>query len=192
MKTLIFALALTLMLPLVAEAAPATKDEQRKEILKIEGDALSQLYQAEPSTQAEITGAWGYAVFTSADLAAIFVSGSYGHGLARSSQTNDLTYMQMASVGIGLGLGIKDFLVVFVFNTPEAYKEFITTGLDLSGNADIAITDGVKGGAVTGVQGVLNGVKVYQLTEKGLMAQFMLKGSKYWRDDSLNAVDNAK
>ena len=192
MKTLIFTLALMLMLPLAAHAEPASKDQQRKEILRIEGDTLSQLYQVEPSTQAEISGAVGYAVFTSADLAAFFVSGSYGHGIARSSQANDQTFMEMASVGVGLGLGIKDFRVVFVFSTPEAYKEFVTTGLDLSGNADIAISDGVKGGAVTGVQGVLNGVKVYQLTEKGVMAQFMLKGSKYWRDTALNAADDTK
>lgn len=192
MKAFIFALALLLALPAAAHAEPATKDEQRKEILRIEADTLAELYKADPATQAELAGASGYAVFTSADLAALFVSGSYGHGVARSSLTNDQTYMQMASLGVGLGLGIKDFRVVFVFSTAEAYKEFVTTGLDLSGNADIAITDGVKGGAVTGVQGVLNGVKVYQLTEKGLMAQFMLKGSKYWRDDTLNAVDNAK
>jgi hypothetical protein len=43
-----------------------------------------------------------------------------------------------------------------------------------------------KGDAVSGAADVLPGVRIYQITDTGLMAQAMLQGTKYWRDDELN------
>lgn len=38
-----------------------------------------------------------------------FVSGGNGYGVTRDNRSGKDTYMKMASVGLGLGLGIKDF-----------------------------------------------------------------------------------
>ena len=186
MKKLILMLTLLFVLPVTAHAA--SSGEQRSEIQKMQSRVLNQLYRANPGAEREIANAAGYAVFSSADVAALFVSGSYGHGLAHNNRTGKETYMQMASAGIGLGLGVKDFRAVFIFSRPDALHDFVNTGLDLSGHVDVAAKQGVKGGAVTGATDVLPGVRVYQLTETGLLAQAMLKGTKYWRDDDLNST----
>lgn len=185
MKKIILMLALLCLLPLQARAA--SPGEERQAIQKMQSSVLSDLYRQQPGAEKEIANAVGYAVFSSADVAAIFVSGSFGHGLAHNNATGNETYMKMASAGIGLGLGAKDFRTVFIFDRKDAFHDFVTTGLDLSAHADAAVKQGAKGEAVTGAADVLPGVRVYQMTETGLLAQVMLKGTKYWRDEELNA-----
>jgi len=189
MKKFILALTLTLMTMMPAVSHAATRDEQRAEIQKMQTNVLNRLYRAQPSAKGAIGSAAGYAVFSSADVAAIFFSGSYGHGIAHNNHTGKETYMQMASAGIGLGLGVKDFRAVFVFDSEDALHNFVATGLDLSGHLDAAIKQGSNGGALTGATDILPGVHVYQLTNTGLLAEAMLKGTKYWRDGDLNEVD---
>ena len=171
---------------LATPAFAASVSEQRKAIQDMRDETLTRLSQVQPSVNQEISKAAGYAVFTSADIAAIFVSGSYGHGIAHDNRNNNETYMQSASAGVGLGLGAKDFNTVFIFNNADSYYDFVNTGLDLSGHVDAAAKQGTKGAAATGAADVLPGVRVYQLTETGLLAQAMLKGTKYWKDDKLN------
>jgi len=189
MKRLVLAIALICVIPLSAQAA--SRNEQRAGIQKMQSDVLGKLYRTEPGTEKEIASAVGYAVFSSADVAALFISGSYGHGLAHDNRTGNETYMQMASAGVGLGIGIKDFRAVFIFTDANAFKDFVDTGLDLSGHADVAAKQGAKGKAVSGAADILPGVKVYQLTDTGLLAQVMLKGTKYWKDSDLNEYDRS-
>jgi lipid-binding SYLF domain-containing protein len=185
MKRLILVLALIGLLP-VTNAHAASRSEERAEIQKMQSNVLGRLYRVQPGAEREIANAAGYAVFSSADVAAIFISGSFGHGLAHNNRTGKETYMNMASAGVGLGLGVKDFRAVFVFDNADAYHDFVRTGLDLSGNIDVTAKHGVTGRSLSGAQDVLPGVRVYQLTKTGLMAQAMLKGTKYWPDDELN------
>jgi lipid-binding SYLF domain-containing protein len=173
-------------LPLTAQAASSTPTEQRAAIQKMEDETLARLYKANPDTQNEVKNAVGYAVFSSGSLAVIWISGGYGHGVAHFNPTGKETYMQMATAGVGLGIGAKDYNTVFVFHDTKAFEDFTTTGLDLSAHADAAAKTETKGDAVSGATDVLPGVNIYQLTDKGLMAQVMIQGSKYWRDDSLN------
>lgn len=191
MKRFIPMLVLALIFASATQAGAATRDEQRAEVQKMESTVLSKLYKTQPGAEKKIAKAAGYAVFSSAAVAAIFFSGSYGHGLAHNNTNGDETYMQMASAGIGLGLGVKDFRVVFVFDNAATFRDFVNTGLDLSGQADIAAKQGAKGKAVGGGQSIQPGVTVYQLTDTGLLAQVMLKGTKYWRDSALNEYDQS-
>lgn len=159
-------------------------------IQKTEADVLERLYVEKPDTKREIEEAVGYAVFTSGELAVMWVSAGFGHGVAHNNSTGQDTYMKMAKAGVGIGLGAKDADTVFVFHEAEAYKNFIETGLDLSGTADAAAKSGEKGDAASGGASVVPGVRIYQLTDTGLMAQAMLQGTKYWKDKELNAATN--
>lgn len=171
--------------PLPARAE-STAAEQQAAIQDMRKTTLDTLHKLEPAARSEIEQAYGYAVFTSADIAAIFVSGGYGHGVSHNNHTNADTYMQMASAGVGLGVGAKDFSTVLIFSNESSYREFIETGLDLSANIDLAAKQGSKGEAATGADGILPGVRTYQFTETGLLAQAMLKGTKFWPDKKLN------
>jgi lipid-binding SYLF domain-containing protein len=94
--------------------------------------------------------------------------------------------MKMASAGIGLGLGVKDFRGVFVFTTRGAMESFIESGWDASAQADAAAKAADKGDAWAGAVDVAPGIKLYQITESGLALQATIQGTKYWKDDELN------
>jgi lipid-binding SYLF domain-containing protein len=185
MKYLVMiAVALAYFMPVQARAQSIA--EQISSIQKMEDHTLARLYAQEPGTRDEIRHSVGYAVFSSGELAVLWVSAGYGHGIAHNNRNDTDTYMKMAKVGVGLGLGAKDFNTVFIFHDPVAFNSFITTGLDLSGTADVAAKAGTNGGAFSGGADILAKTNVYQLTDSGLLAQAMLQGTKYWRDDTLN------
>lgn len=180
------AVAAALMIPVAAHAETAAG--KRAAILQMKDDSLSKLYELHPDAAREIAGAAGYAVFDSGSLAIMWVSGGYGHGVAHNNQSGEDHYMEMATAGVGLGLGVKNYNTIFVFHDANAFHDFTTTGLDLSAHADAAAKVGDKGAAATGAADILPGVRVYQITDNGLMAQAMLQGTKYWLDDELNMV----
>lgn len=169
-----------------ASAASSTPQEQRAGIQKMADETLARLYREQPETAREIADAVGYAVFSSGALALIWVSGGYGHGVAHDNRNNSDIYMQMASAGVGLGLGAKDYNTVFVFYDAAAFYDFTTEGLDLTGTADAAAMVGEKGDEIGGAANALPGMRIYQLTDAGLIAQAMVQGTKYWRDKELN------
>jgi len=184
-KLLPVLLAVICLLPLSAKAD--TPAEQRAAIQKMEADVLAQLYKERPDTRREIADAKGYAVFSTGELAIMWVSGGYGHGVAHNAETGKDIYMQMAKAGVGIGFGAKDVNTVFVFHDASSLRDFTTTGLDLTGSADASAKAGEKGDSIGGSANVLPGVRIYQLTDTGLIAQAMLQGTKYWRDAELNA-----
>jgi lipid-binding SYLF domain-containing protein len=185
--SLILALCACLVMPQTALAGSAsTPAEQRAGIQKMADETLARLYREQPDAAREIEGAVGFAVFSSGALALVWVSGGYGHGLAHDNRNNSDVYMQMASAGVGLGLGAKDYNTVFVFHDPAAFYDFTTEGLDLTGTADAAAKIGMKGDEIGGAENALPGVRIYQLTDAGLIAQAMVQGTKYWRDRELN------
>ncbi len=164
MKRFTFILLFALTFVFSAQAFAATRDEQRGEIQRMQSHVLSKLYELHPGAEKRISKAVGYAVFSSADVAIGFFSGSYGHGVAHDNQTGQETYMQMAAAGVGLGLGVKDFRVVFVFSDKKSFRDFVDTGLDLSGHADLAAKQGAKGGAVG---------RIRQETQTALLPPFL-------------------
>lgn len=94
--------------------------------------------------------------------------------------------MKMISGGAGLGIGVKDYRVVFVFETDKAFSRFLDSGWSGSGQADAAAKAGKSGGAYSGATEVSPGVWVYQITKNGLALQVTLQGTKYYKDDDLN------
>jgi lipid-binding SYLF domain-containing protein len=172
-------------LPLAAHAAEDAA-AKRADILSMRDTTLTRLYEEEPGAKTEIEKAEGYAVFSSGGVNLIAVSAGYGTGVAHDNVSGQDVYMEMATGGVGLGLGVKDYRLVFVFRTREAYDQFVTEGWDFSGQADAAAKAGASGGEISEAGDVMPGVKIYQLTEAGLALQATLQGTKYWKDDELN------
>jgi len=94
--------------------------------------------------------------------------------------------MKMISAGAGLGVGVKDYRVIFVFETPAALAKFMDSGWAGETQADAAAKAGKSGGAYSGATMVAPGVWVYQITKNGLALQLTLQGTKYSKDDELN------
>ena len=167
-------------------AAPGvTSKDKRDHIQRMRQEVLTSLYQLNPATKEEITNAPGYAVFSNRNVSIIFASGAGGYGVAVDSASGSSTYMRMAEGGLGLGIGVKDFRAVYVFTKKHIMDRFVDQGWEFGGHADAAAKASHKGGAVGG-ELLLDGIKVYQLTEAGLALQVTIKGTKYWKDDKLN------
>lgn len=162
-------------------------EEQRGEVRKMRKDTLSQLYKVHPAARASIQRAAGYAVFSNVGINLIFFSAAGGSGVAHDNRSGKDIYMKMLSGGIGLGLGVKDFRGVFVFANHDAFNQFVESGWEASAQADVAAKSGEKGGAAAGAITVAPGVSLYQLTENGLALQATIQGTKYYKDDDLNA-----
>jgi len=102
--------------------------------------------------------------------------------VAVNSATGQRTYMKMGTGGIGLGLGGQSYQIVFFFETQQAFDRFVTKGWQADASANAAA--GTKGANETA--SFSNGVAVFQLTNKGLMAQADVSGTKYWKHKKLN------
>ena len=159
--------------------------EKRSSVRAMSTAVLNDLYEFKPAARQEIAASPGYGVFSNASINIIFASFGGGHGLVHNKSTGADTYMKMGEVGIGLGVGVKDYRVVFVFHDAETMNDFITTGWEFGGHADAAAKAGDKGAAAS-AEALLDRVTVYQLTESGLALQATVKGTKYWVDSDLN------
>jgi lipid-binding SYLF domain-containing protein len=163
----------------------STKAEKRQALLDMKNEVLSDLYKIRPDVKSQIASAPGYAVFSNANIYVILASFGGGHGVVKNNQTGQHTFMKMGEVGIGLGLGVKDFRGVFVFHSQETLNRFVDKGWAFGAQADAAAKASEKGAAVGGELTVDN-ITIYQLTESGLALQATIKGTKYWKDDELN------
>jgi lipid-binding SYLF domain-containing protein len=172
-------------LPVQASAeSPAAK---RSEIRKMRSETLAKLYRIHPAARADVNGSAGYAVFSNIGINLILLSAAGGSGVAHDNSTGRDIYMKMVSGGVGFGLGVKDFRGVFVFHNHKAFRQFVNSGWEASAQADAAAKSGNKGGAAAGAITVAPGVDLYQITENGLALQATIQGTKYYKDDDLNA-----
>ena len=175
-----------LLLAVGPSHAKDSPDQRKEKTRKMAASTLDDLYKLHPGAQEAIQKSAGYAVFNNMGANVLLLSTARGAGMAVNSKTGQHTYMKMVSVGGGLGLGVKDYRVIFAFETEQALASFINSGWDASGQADAAAKAGKTGGAYSGATSVAPGVWVYQITKNGLALQLTLQGTKYYKDDDLN------
>ena len=182
-------IATTLALILLASglaSAGDSPDEKQAKARKMADQTLKDLYKMEPKAQGEIEKSAGYAVFNNMGTNLLLLSTARGSGIAVNSKTKQETFMKMISAGAGLGVGVKDYRVIFVFESDKAFTEFLDSGWSGSAQADAAAKAGDKGSAESGALEVAPDVWVYQITKNGLALQATLQGTKYYKDDDLN------
>jgi len=183
LKKIILIIALTII-PTMALAKSA--DKKRAEILEMRTETLSQLYKNHAEAKSMLNKAEGYAVFNNGGVNLVLLSVGSGKGIAHDNKTGKDTFMRMATGGVGIGLGIKDYRAVMIFHKRSAFDQFVDKGWDFSGQADAAAKLDADGGEVNAADTVVSGVTVYQMTQKGLALQATLQGTKYWKNDKLN------
>ncbi len=163
-----------------------TVEEKRQAVQQMRADTLAALYEIHPEARNAIASAVGYGTFTNIGVYLFLLSTASGWGVVHDQQTGTDTYMKMYSVGIGIGLGAKDFRGVFVFTERGALDSFVARGWQAGAQADAAAKAGEKGEAFAGAIDVAPGIKLYQITESGLALMATIQGTKYWKDDDLN------
>lgn len=172
--------------PLASGADDAKKEKARADIDKTAEETLSRLYKAQPEARAAIKKAAGYAVFSNFGTKILLFGGGTGKGVAVNNATKKRTYMKMVELQAGLGLGIKKFRLVWVFENQTDLDAFINAGWELGGQTTAAAQTSGQGGSFAGAMSVSPGIWLYQLTDDGLALELTAKGTKYYKDSDLN------
>ncbi len=186
MKILRFSTIAALILLGAVTILAKTKEEKQAEARKKADETLQKLYKAQPSAQAAIKAASGYAVFNNKGAKILIGGTGSGRGIAVDNSSKRVTYMKMREIQAGLGMGVKKFSVIFVFQNKKALDDFVNGGWDVGGQTTAAAKSGDGGGSLQGAVAGGPGVWVYQLTDKGLALELTVKGTKYSKDDDLN------
>lgn len=166
--------------------AAGEPEDDRAKVRKQSAEVLERLYAAQPSARAAIAASAGYATFSRVGLTLGVVGGGVGKGLVVTVPGKKETFMRFVEGSAGVGLGIKKYDVIFVFQNAAALNQFVTKGWEAGGQATAAAKVDDKGKAVEGAISVSPGVWVYQVTGKGLAAELGIKGTKYYADKDLN------
>jgi lipid-binding SYLF domain-containing protein len=162
-------------------------EKKRGEIRKMAQETLTRLYKAEPTAKSALERSAGHAVFSNTGIKILLGGSGKGQGVAVNNQTRKEVFMKMLEVQVGLGVGVKKFNVIFLFETEDALNKFVNSGWEMGAQADAAATAGEgKGGGVAGAVSVSDGVWMYQLTDKGISLSLTAKGTKYSKDGDLN------
>lgn len=181
--TLVLCLLVTLF-GATASAKKATLAEREAEVHHKVAVTLDKLYASQPKARTAVENGAGYAVFVNSGYKLGIVGTSHGRGLAVNNATQKEVYMRTQEYQAGLGLGAKEYSLVFVFGNQDAWNSFVTKGWSFGGQGTIAATDGVAGGTMEGAFQVAPVIWVYQMTTKGLAMEIGLKGTNYYRDKS--------
>jgi lipid-binding SYLF domain-containing protein len=175
---------------LVASASPGAAedswkdlktDAKRAKIDEAAKQALDEVFAKSDNAEALYDKAYGWAGFDNLKLA-LGWSGGGGNGVAVDKESGARTYMKMGTVGVGLGIGAQKYQVIFLFQDEQTFRSFVDKGWEASASAQAAA--GTEG--VGGQTGFVNGIAIYQVTDKGLMASADVAGTKYWKNKKLN------
>jgi lipid-binding SYLF domain-containing protein len=182
-------IALALLLFAAGTTAPAlakTVQEQREKIREQSREVLELLYEAQPDARRSIAQSKGYATFSKWGVTLGPVGGGIGGGLAVALPSRRETFMRFVEGSASLGLGVKKYALVFVFETDKARVNFVEKGWTAGAQATAAAKSSTAGAAFDGAVSVAPGVWLYQITEAGLAAEIALKGARYYPNKKLN------
>jgi lipid-binding SYLF domain-containing protein len=173
------------------EVDTKTVAKQQTEIRTTADSAMKDLFASSGRAKELYDQAYGYAVFSVVKVA-VGITGGGGDGVAYAKRNmNEPIYMEMATGGVGLGLGGQKYRTVFLFENQAAFDDFVFGGWEADAEANAAAGNQGANAAAS----FSNGVVIYQFTDKGLMANADISGTKYWIDEDLNSpaiVERAK
>jgi lipid-binding SYLF domain-containing protein len=154
-KKVALVLAITL---LFSGLASADDSPEQKKARKMATQTPADLYKLQPTAKAAIDKSAGYAVFNNTGTNLLLLSTARGAGIAINSKSKQETFMKMVSGGVGLGVGVKDYRVIFVLENEKALSTFLDSGWSGSAQTDAAAKAGKSGAAYSGAVEVAPGV----------------------------------
>ncbi len=140
------------------------------------------LLESNEGAQSLFEQAAGYAVFTVTKAGGFLVTGAGGTGVVVDKGANNRVYMRMGSGGFGFGLGLQQYDLVIMFEDATRLERFMDGGWDSSATAHAAA--GQEGINLT--SSFIDGVAMFQITDKGLMAIADVSGTRFWVAETLN------
>jgi len=161
-------------------------DNQRGEVLEMARQTRMQVLQQYPTLRSTLDNAAGSAVFSNFGFKFMFMGSAEGKGVAHNNITKKDTFMKMVELQPGFGFGAEQFKVLFIFDTEQAFDQFVNSGWEFGSNLMATAKANSQGaGAQYGIS-VSPGVTMYQLNNNGIVVGISLTGAKYYKDETLN------
>ena len=180
-------LTLTLLLALSVTAFAKSANQQRAEINQLQVQALDHLYALTPNAHEVLKNCYGYATISATGSQLGLLGGAHGRGLAVNKATGARVYMKMEAYQLGIGLGVKEYDLIFIFGSKRAWDSFISGKFKVGGEAEASATDGYAGGSIEGADIIGKDIWVYQVTTKGLAVGAAIKGLSIYPNRKLNS-----
>jgi len=184
--SMVLSLALILSACATAPMSKSEKEEKQDSVRAMASRTLASLEKKNPEARTAVSDAAGYAVFSDIGLKIVYFGTAKGGGIAVDNKTKQETFMKMFELQPGLGLGAEKYHVVFVFETPEAFHSFVTTGRELGADAMAAAKNETKGGALAGAVTISKDVYMFQVDTEGAIVGVSITGAKFYKDKELN------
>ena len=116
--------------------------QARQQVREMSQDALATLYEVAPGTRRIVDRAAGYAVFSTFGVKLFFAGGTTGKGVVVNQRTQRQTFMKMVQVQGGLGFGLNQNRLIFIFTNEQALRNFINQGWEFGGQANLSAWPG--------------------------------------------------
>lgn len=113
-------------------------DAKQKTIRQQRDAILREAIAAKPALEASLKKAAGYATFRQTDVNLLLLASGNGYGVLVESPSGKETFLRMASVGGGVGMGVKDNRFLIVFHDPKMMSRFLEQGRQVGAKADAA------------------------------------------------------
>jgi lipid-binding SYLF domain-containing protein len=111
-------------------------EEKRQTVLQQRDEMLTELYKTKPELRERIKKAAGYATFKMTDVNLFLLASGNGYGALRDNKAGKDIFMRVASLGGGVGMGVKDLRVIFIFSDAKVMQQFVEQGWQFGGKGD--------------------------------------------------------
>lgn len=168
-----------------------TGDQQRATIRKKNQEILKKVYAESGESRGQVDRSVAYATFSTIDAKILFGGTGNGYGLLTEKSSGRQTFMRMAKLQVGFGLGVQELSLLLVFRSDETLKAFKKEGWTFGGGASAALksdrADADDPSFDKSMKATLDqDPLIYQITEKGVNLSATLEGFKFSRDGALN------
>jgi lipid-binding SYLF domain-containing protein len=155
-------------------ATAPTTAEGKAELDRDVNTALAKAKAQDPTLQAFLDKAYGYAIFPGIAKGAVGVGGAYGKGEV-FERGRKIGYCDLSQATIGLQLGGQVYSEIIAFENKEVLENFKRGRLRFAGQATAVA---LKAGAGSNAQ-YIDGVRVLTLGEEGLMFEAVIGGQTF-------------
>ena len=160
--------------------------EQKENAQIMREDAVKHFIKSDVRFRALIQNAAGYAIFNATGVDLFLFSSESGWGVLYNRQDDHYKYMKLYSIGAGLGLGVRDFRSLYVFNTEKDIQYFLDHGWFLGAQANAALKFDYGGAGAAVAYEISPGITLYKLNKTAVILHATIQGTKIWGNSDLN------
>jgi len=165
-------------------AAPAFADPTKAELNASASKALTHFYDLSPKNKDLAGKAAGILIFPEVTKAGAGIAGEHGSGVLHV-KGKPAGYYSITSGSVGATLGVGTHTEMFLFMTHDALDKFTqSNGWSVGGDAAVAVMSKGAGGEYDSAE-LGKPVLGFVYSEKGLIGDLSLEGSKISKDDDI-------